>query len=464
MESRNQQRLDLALLGAIAAAVFLVNLGTGSLRDWDEATYAQVAREMVATGDWLTPRWGGDSFFDKPPLTLWAMAAGYSVVGVGEGATRFGSALAGIATVLLTYALVRRALGRRVALLAGLILLGTPHFLKFGKMGMTDVPLTFFVTLSLYAYWRARVDERWLLAAGAAFGLAFMTKHAAAVYAPAAGLLHALAFRELGILRSRYLIGGAAVALAVLLPWHLLMLVEWRGEFWDSYVGYHMLSRGLGTPSGHEGGTFYYLGVLVEEQRPWFLLSFAAVPYCAWFSIRHRRADVGLFACWAVGLLVVVTLIRSRLEWYLMPVYPALAACGAFALVQLVPARHFAKITAAALVVVVVQVFASPRVLDLDYSPTSKVLGEAVGRASRPGEQLCVYGIGHPAIQFYADRPLLLLDRDEVASGAPPRCSLLATHEDRLSEVRASLGLPAPVVASAGDRVVVRLADASPPE
>jgi hypothetical protein len=215
----------------------------------------------------------------------------------------------------------------------------------------------------------------------------------------------------------------------------------------------------------HAEGPFYYLGVLVKEQRPWFLLSFVAIPYCSWLALRERRAELGLFACWALAVLAVATLIPTRLEWYLMPIYPALAACNGFLLVRLVPERHFAKVVAAILVVLVVQVFTTRRLFDLDYSPDKRQLGELVARSTAPGEAFCVYGMGHPAIRFYANRRAILLDANDLGSTSQPACSLLATRERHLAELRSRMpGRELRVIASAGDQRLVRLGAPESPE
>jgi hypothetical protein len=290
-----------------------------------------------------------------------------------------------------------------------------------------------------------------------------MTKHAEAVFAPAAGLLHALVFRQARLLRSPRLAWGAVLALAIVLPWHLLLLIHWKSEFWDAYVGYHMLSRTVQPLQGHAGGPFFYLGVLVKEQRPWFLLSFIAVPYCTAVALRERRPEVGLFACWALAVLAVATVVRTRLEWYVMPIYPALAACNAILLVRLLPARHFTKVLALLLAVLVVQLFTSRRLLDLDYSPESKQLGEFVRSTAAPGEPFCVYGMSVPAIRFYAERPAIQLEPDALRSMSELPCSLVATRQQRLEELRSSLPeRELTVIASAGERRLLRLGGPRP--
>ena len=179
-------------MAALAAAVFFTGLGSGSLRDWDEATYAQVAREMAEGGDWLTPRKDGVPWFEKPPLYFWISAAGMRLLGYGELAPRVGAAVAGVVLVLLVWRFGARYYGPVAGWVAVLVLVSTPHVVKLAKMGMLDVPLTAASTVGMLAWWRAGEDRRWLLAWGGALGLAAMLKGAAIVPVLLACGIHAL--------------------------------------------------------------------------------------------------------------------------------------------------------------------------------------------------------------------------------------------------------------------------------
>ena len=142
-----------ALIATVAAfVVFFLNLGTTHLWDEDEGFFAGTAAEMFAANDWVEPQFNGSLFSHKPPFMYWMMLAAYQVFGVSEFAARFGSAVFGVGTALLTYRLGRRLFCDEVGLYAGLI---TCSCLMLGAVSRAATPdsyLVFFFTLALYLF------------------------------------------------------------------------------------------------------------------------------------------------------------------------------------------------------------------------------------------------------------------------------------------------------------------------
>lgn len=431
---------------ALLAAVFcFAKLDSGSLRTWDEAIYAQVAKEFVLNGDWLRPTWNGEPWFHKPPLALWGMALGFSVWGFGEGAVRLGSALCGVIGVLCTFGLARRAFGREAALLSALVLLGTPQYLVFSKLGMLDVPLTACVALSLFAYWKGLSDRRWLLAACVAFATGFMIKGTAAVVAPLICLVHLVVHREWGLLRSLYLWSGGAIALAIVAPWHVFQIVEHGRAFLDEYVGFHVLTRSTEALEGHEGGPFYYLGALIREQYPWFALSYVAVPYCAFLAWKEKSRSLSLLVCWIGVVFGVYTFIATKINWYVMPAYPALAICIGVLLVRVLGRRHHFKAAAVAVLILVLQGVLTPGIFDLDHDPDVKAVARQAGPLVPSGETLFLYETAIPSVLFYADRKVVEYDeesREALARNLRERGELICITRKvrRVERLRQLLG------------------------
>ena len=163
-----------ALLLAVTVALGLPNLGVPSLWDIDEGHNAEAAREMLASGNWIVPTFNFQLRVDKPALLYWLQAAAYQVFGVNEFAARLPSALASLAAVLLTYELGRRLFGKRIGLLAGVILASTVLFCAAGHFANPDALLNACTLLTLFVFWTgfARNGRGWFVPAGVATGLA----------------------------------------------------------------------------------------------------------------------------------------------------------------------------------------------------------------------------------------------------------------------------------------------------
>ena len=305
-------------------------------------------------GDWWLATWNGEPWFHKPPLVIAATSLWYGIFGVGELAPRLTSALCGVAGVVALYLFLRRTDGPHVALTAALILVSTPHYLRFAKMGMLDVPLTFFVSLALFAWWLgSREQPRWLVLSGVAFGLAFMTKGVAAGIAPLAVAIDIAIWRRWRLLREPSLWLGAALAAAIVVPWHAIQLAQHGRAFLDEYLFYHVVARSFEPIEGHAGGPLFYLAALVDNQRPWFLLGFAAMPWALGKAISARDERLGFFLSWIAAVAIVTLAVQTKLDWYVMPAYPALSACIAIALAQLVPRRYDRVVVGACALVLV---------------------------------------------------------------------------------------------------------------
>ena len=149
---RSWHWLDSALLLLVflsAALVFLPALGSAGIIDSSEGYYAEGAREMVESGDYITPHLNYAPWYEKPVLTYWLMAASYKVFGVSEFAARFPAALSGILLTGFIFSLSRVFLSRRAAFLAAMVLISQPLFVVVGHLSLTDMPFTLFVTVAL---------------------------------------------------------------------------------------------------------------------------------------------------------------------------------------------------------------------------------------------------------------------------------------------------------------------------
>ena len=152
---------------SVSALIFFWQLGEGSLSDWDEAIYAQIAKEMVQGGDWLTPHFGFQPLFHKPPLLMWCTAVLYQLWGVNEFAARAASALSGMALIIVIYLTGKIVYDARAGFFAAVILLTSAQVVYSARIGTTDIMLTLWIWLAIYAYLRvSRGDAKWWLVVG----------------------------------------------------------------------------------------------------------------------------------------------------------------------------------------------------------------------------------------------------------------------------------------------------------
>jgi len=313
----------LALLMVLATLTFGFFLGQDSLYDWDEAWYGQVVKELLATGDWITLHWRGSPFFDKPPLAIWAMALAAQALGLNETALRLPSAIASGLTVLVLYGIGRLVFGRvRPALLSSLVLLTTLPFVKAGRMAMLDGPLSLAFSLGIFTFLLARRDPRFGLGLGVAIGLTWLIKGPLALLLVAILGAYSLWQRDGRVWRSPWLYAGLALGAACVLPWYVL---EWQRHgmaFVQAHLGLHVLGRALSTMDAHHGPPWFYLAHIASLDHPWLF----ALPPAAWGAWKHRREPaVRLAVCWGLGVLGAFSLAATKLPWYVVPSYPAIA-------------------------------------------------------------------------------------------------------------------------------------------
>jgi 4-amino-4-deoxy-L-arabinose transferase-like glycosyltransferase len=322
-----------AFLATASGLLFFWNLGHGSLQDWDEATYAEIAREIRVFHDWLHLHWNYVPWFNKPPLYIW-LTAGLFHFGASAFWARAISAAAAVGVVLITYAIGRRFYGRLAGLTAAIVVCSCYQFLAAARFGTSDMLLTLFLYASLYAYLEARDHPSWWYGVGIFTGLAIMTKGPAALVAPAAIIVTLVIERRLRpTLRTRHLWGGVAVALAIALPWHILSYLYYGPAFFNQYLGTMVLAR-VGQPiEGHNGDLFTYLGYLRNQFFPWaYVVPFALLAF-TWHRLRARDGSWVIVVFPAI-VLALYTLVQTKLVWYILPVYPALAILVAALLVR----------------------------------------------------------------------------------------------------------------------------------
>jgi 4-amino-4-deoxy-L-arabinose transferase-like glycosyltransferase len=319
LETSHTQIARTVSLVIAACAVCFLCLGRGALY-YDEAIYAQVSKEIVRSNQWLTLHWNGQPWFHKPPIYFWATAVLFKLFGPSELTARFVSAIAGVSCVILTYLIAKRLQDNTAGFIAGLVLLSSALFAFYSRRGMTDVTMTAFVLLSVYAYLRSDKEPRMWLLVAAACAFAILTKGAAGLIGPIVIATTMLFDRRLATDIRRREFWIAAMLLVFLVGiWHLALLAIHGRAFVKTYLVKHVFQRSVSDLHKYNSGPLFYLGVLWDFMWPWVLIS----PFAIVHEIRQKRSRVIL----ALIVLTIVpfTLATTKFQWYIIPALPGLS-------------------------------------------------------------------------------------------------------------------------------------------
>lgn len=316
----------LALLALLAPAFAFA--WRGPLSERDEAIHAEVAREILTTGNWVTLHFGKDAWFDKPPLVFWMSAASMKILGVSEGAARLPVALCGALLTLTVWALSRAMYSEEAAMMAAVIASSAPLVAGCTGLLLMDIPLTLFLTLTLALFYLSTDTQSTgrvvLLSVGAgiAMGLGVLTKGPVAI--AVAGLAALLAMCLRSDLRPKWigaLPAAMAVCLLVALPWYLMAFRQNGAPFVDAFILYHNVGRFL-RPEHHRGASaLLYVAVIVAGFIPWTSVLFSGVLNAL---TRRAREDV-LLLVWSFVVLAFFGLAKTKLAAYILPGFPSLA-------------------------------------------------------------------------------------------------------------------------------------------
>jgi len=326
--TRNQL---LALLAAFSFAWFC-NLGYRHLVKPDEGRYAEIPREMLASGDWLTPRLNGFKYFEKPPLQYWATAAAFSAFGTTEWAARLWPGLTGFLGVLLVFWTGNRLLGPPAGLVGAAVAGGAAIYVAIGHMLTLDMALSFFMSASVFAVALAQRDSagegerrRWMLLAWAAAALAVLSKGLVGIVLPAgAAVLYALVERDLRFLARLHVFSGALLFFAVAAPWFVAVSIV-NPEFFRFFFLHEHFERFLTREHGRYEPAWYFVPIVLVGVLPWIVSLFPALRH-AW-----QRSSDGAFQprrfllLWCAVVFVFFSASNSKLISYILPIFPALA-------------------------------------------------------------------------------------------------------------------------------------------
>ncbi len=334
----------------VFSTIFFVNLGSGPLWAADEKTYSQWAFHMVKTGDYLTPwAYGGIFWIGKPPFIIWLMSLAYQVFGANNFASRLWSPVFGTLSLVLVFYLGKNLYNLYVGFLSALVLGTFTTFYVFARHAMTDVPFVFFILASIYFLLLSEKREsanRYAALGGLFFGLAFMTKQIVALLIPLIVFSYFAIGRGIRFLFTKRFALFWGVGILVFSPWVIYMSISFGLEFWQWFFVNDAIVRTVSPIEGHVGGYLYYFGYLVNNENLfWVILLPFAAGLCAFNSVIKRLKEDILILAWMSIVLVVFTFAQTKLEWYILPAFPAFAIAISSFLYQLSKKIPFRTLT-----------------------------------------------------------------------------------------------------------------------
>ena len=332
-QSLPASRVVIVLLILALAVIWFVPLGWRHLVPSDEGRYAEMAREMLVTGDWITPRYNGYKYFEKPPLQTWANALTFAWFGIGEWQARLYTALTGFAGVLLAGFTARRLVSPAAGFATALVLASAPYWNLMGHFNTLDMGLSFWMECALCALLLAQRGEAtprgrraWMWACWAAMALAVLSKGLVGLILPGATLvIYALIERDWAIWKRLNLASGLVVFFAIATPWFVLVQLR-NPEFFNFFFIVQQFERYL-TPDQHRPGPIhYFVWVMLIGFLPWLSIAVQSLLHAA----RAPREANGfrpamLLFVWSAFIFVFFSVSHSKLVSYVLPIAPAVA-------------------------------------------------------------------------------------------------------------------------------------------
>jgi len=316
------------------------------LRDvWgpDEARYAQIAREMVQSGQWILPHLNYEVYADKPPLLFWLIALSATLLGgFSTFAVVLPSALAGTGTVVLVYYLARDMFGnRRTAFLAGIILATTGEFLHLSRFGRIDMVLCFFETLSAFCFWRWYREEKRVFLLPFYIGMAFavLAKGPVGLLPLPVAILFLVTSGQYSRVRRIGLLPGLIGIAALVACWLAPAAVLGGQTYWKEILGLQIFGRIHGSWS-HRKPFYFYLQNFGADSLPWFVLLPGAVTKYFRDASERSTAQTRFVVTWFLTIFIFFTVMSGKRNVYILPLYPAYALFAAKYLCDLISARE----------------------------------------------------------------------------------------------------------------------------
>lgn len=354
-----QKHLEVICVGSLLILSLFVlgyRLNQLPVQSWDEGFYALMATDAGATP--LMPSIYGKPWIEKPPLSIWIMAASFNAFGVNVIALRLPSLIFGMVSVLLLYKLGKELFNRRIGYTAAFLFATSPMFVAphMSRTGDIDTMLLASVLGFVLSYVRSWKDSRaWnMVAVWAAAGL--LLRGTPMLPVMLVVLIHSWLYRAPLSWSQR--LKSLGIFLALALPWHIAAVALYGSDFIQGYLLHGLVSRINGAVDGHTGPWYYYITeYFIMQLRPLFLPAVAALVWGTYRWIRTKDRATGLLVMWFVINFSVLSLMSTKLYWYSMPTIPPLFILGVAALFAFLQKKSDDVLTGTSALVVTIFLF-----------------------------------------------------------------------------------------------------------
>ncbi|MGK7940791.1 MAG: ArnT family glycosyltransferase [Crocosphaera sp.] len=311
------------LLLILALLLWLISLGNVPLRDWDEGYYATVAQDMFQSGNWLYLTYAEQPFLLKPPLIIWLINASYNLWGISEFTTRFPCSLLTALGVPLLYLIGKNLFNKSTAaIFSSLVYLTLLPMVRHGRLAMIDGIINTFLLLSIFCLLKSKRQPLWGIGFGIGIGLIALSKGILALALGGILGIYILWDEPKNLLKNYYLWIGLFIGFFPVISWYYLQI----NHYGEQFIQVHFLQQNFDRLStaveGNSGSPWYYILELVKYSLPWLIflpngLILAAKNYQKSWA---KLVLTGFFI-----FLAIITIMGTKLPWYIMPIYPFFA-------------------------------------------------------------------------------------------------------------------------------------------
>ena len=416
--------LWLLLIGWLA---FLWHLGSTGLVDETEPLFAEAARQMTVTGDWVTPYFNGETRFDKPPLIYWLMAIAYQLFGVNEWSVRLPSAIGAIAlmffgfyTLLATQNNKSKSKSFLLPCIGAALIALNLQTIVWARTGVSDMLLSSCMGMSLLSFFLGYTSQdnitkntpgsrSWYLACYVFLALSVLTKGPVGIVLPGLIIITFLLYTGnfTKVIQEMGIVSGGVIFLVMTLPWYILIIRQHGRDYIDSFFGYHNFERFTEVVNGHGAPWYFYFLVVLVGFIPWSIYLPVAILRVkfwqrSWWCQQPRVSQLSLFAFfWFSGIFIFFTIAVTKLPSYTLPLLPASAILVALfwseAISTANPKRSmnrglFISCVINVIVLVILAIFFLKSPNFIGYDPAAPNLAELVALSEIPLRAAIIWG------------------------------------------------------------------------